>query len=294
MSGVLVAAGALLVAFVARDVFRTLFHPSGQGGLTIRVFRGVWALAGRRGAGARSLAGPVAMVLVIVLWVALSVLGWALVYLPALPEQFIFASGLEPQEEGDLLDALYYAWVTQATLGFGDIAPEGGVVRVLAPIQATLGFGLLTLVVTWVLSVYPALQRQRSAASLAHALRRSHEDHGWAVPDIHPTTLARQLERLADTLHGVRVDLAQYPSTFYFAAPASTLSLAAALPFAEKVAHADGHTDETRPAAAELAASLELLAATIAENHLRMPGAGAGEVLRAYRRHHGLPADLAA
>ena len=281
------AAGVLLILVVAREVFHSLFHPSGQG-LTSRVFQAVWALSGRAGRRARMLSGPVSMVLVIGLWVGLLVVGWALVYLPALPESFIFASSLEPRSERDFVDALYYAWVTQSTLGYGDIAPEDGLFRVLAPLQATLGFGLLTMVVTWVLSVYPALQRQRAAASLAHALRRSHEQRGESAADLHPTTLARQLERLATMLNSVRTDFTQYPSTFYFAAPATTLSLAAALPFVVSVAEADGYTDETRPAAAELKASLELFAAALAEQHLDVSAADRDEVLRAYRRHQGV------
>ena len=287
MSVVLPVAGVALIFVVAREVFHMLFHPAGQGGLTIRVFQAVWKLTGRFGAGARSLAGPLAMLLVIALWVVLMVVGWALIYLPALPDGFIFASPLDPADETGFLDAFYYAWVTQSTLGYGDIAPVDALLRVLAPLQATLGFALFTMVVTWVLSVYPALQRQRAAAGLAHLLRRSHE-RGASITEMHPTTAARQMERLSEMVNAVRVDFTQYPSTFYFAAPGSTLSLAAALPFAVGIAEADGYSAETQPAAAELASAIELFAASVGRQHLGMEDADATEVLTAYRRHQGL------
>lgn len=287
MSILLPALGAALVLVTLREVFHTLFHPSGQGRLTMGVFRAVWMLTGRVRDRARSLSGPVSMALVIALWIGVLVVGWALVYWPSMPDSFIYSSTLEPAAEDDFIDALYYAAVTQSTLGYGTVAPEQGIFRILAPLQATLGFALFTLVVTWVLSVYPALQRQRSAASLAHSLRLAHE-RSVPASNTHPGTLARQMEQLSQVLNDVRVDFLQYPSTFYFAAPARTLSLAAALPFAVALAQQDGYADETRPAAAQLASSLELFAAAIGEQHLKMPNADTNEVLRAYRRHQGL------
>lgn len=280
------AGGALLNLVIAREVFHTLFHPSGRGTLTMAVFRLVWRLTGRLGARARALAGPLAMLLVIAIWIGATVVGWALIYLPALPQSFVFASTLDPQAQDGMIDALYYAWVTQATLGYGDIAPRADTFRLLAPLQATLGFALFTLVVTWILAVYPALQRQRAAASMAHTLQRSHERHGFSPAEIHPTTLSRQLERLAEMLNGVRAELTQYPSTFYYAAPARTLSLAEALPLVSSIADPEHYGYEARAAAAELTSALELFAAALGEQHLGLPDADADEVLAAYRVHH--------
>lgn len=279
--------GALVIVVTLREVFHMLFHPSGQGRLTMGVFRAVWALSGQLGDRARSLAGPLSMVIVIALWIGVLIAGFSLIYWPSMPESFIYASPLEPKAEDDLIDALYYSWVTQSTLGYGTIAPEQGVFRIIAPLQATLGFALFTLFVTWVLSVYPALQRQRSAASSIHALRLAHER---SVPagSMHPTTFARQMEQLSQVINQVRVDFVQYPSTFYFAAPGQTLGIAHGLPFVAAVARVDGMADETRPAAAQLSSSLDLFVAAIAEQHLRMAGASTDEVIRAYRRHHGL------
>ncbi len=291
MSVVSTIAGALLVLGTLREVFHTLLHPSGHAQPTMSVFALVWRLSGRLGDRARSLSGPLAMVLVIVLWAMALVTGWALIYWPALPQDFILASPLAPRDEGGLLDALYFSWVTQATLGYGDIAPRGGTMRVLAPLQATIGFGFFTLVATWVLSVYPALHRQRAAATLAHALQRSYDSSSRRSSEGHPATLARQSERLSELVNSVRVDYIQYPSTFFFSAPERSLSLAAALPFIASLARGDRVPEQTREAAAELQASLDLLADTLGARHLGMPGASTDEVLAAYRRHHGLGAE---
>lgn len=198
MDALLIAAGATLIVLVVREIFHTLFHPSGHGDATMLVFRGMWSATGALGPRARALSGPLAMVVVIALWVGVMVLGWALVYLPALPDGFLLAPGLEPSEQDDLIDAVYYSWVNQTTLGYGDVVPLEGGYRMLGPLQATLGFGLLTMVVTRVLSIYPALHRRRSSTP---------EREGGAAR-------ARQLERLSERISEVRVDVVQYPSTF--------------------------------------------------------------------------------
>ena len=286
------AVGALAILVVCREVFHTLLHPAGQGGLTMRVFRAAWTLTGRLGPSARSLAGPSAMVCVIVLWISALVAGWALIYWPALPDDFIIASPLDTDEQDDFVDALYYSWVTQSTLGYGDIAPDTNLLRILAPLQATVGFGLFTLVVTWVLSVYPALHRQRATATVALALRRAHAQERAADDQPHPATLARQMERLAEMLAGVRIDLIQYPSSFYFAAPDPTAGLAAALPHVRALSRVEGLPAEAASAARELAEALALFAGTVADQHLGMAGAPVDEVLRAYRDHQGrLPGE---
>ena len=290
MGFLLVVAGVVVILVVLREVFHTLFHPTGEGGLTMGVFSAVWAVTGRLGDRARALAGPVSMVVIIALWATMLVLGWALVYLPALPDGFTLGSSLEPDQHDDLGTAIYYSWVTQSTLGYGDIAPRSQVLRILAPLQATIGFGVFTLVVTWVLSVYPALQRLRSAASLAHALKRSLERSSSPPREMH---LARQMERLADALNVARVDFIHYPSTFYFAAPSTSLGLADALPFVMDRASRDYESADTAAAAGELAASLDLFAATVAEQRLGMPDADAGEALRAFRDHYRVRGDTA-
>lgn len=277
-------AGGLLVALTLREVFHMLFHPSGQGGASMAVFRALWRATARLGTRGRTVAGPLGMTAVIVLWVGAMVLGFALVYWPSMPEAFAYASALEPRSEGDLIDAIYFSAVTQTTVGYGSIAPEQGIFRMLAPLQAALGFGLFTMVVSWVLSVYPALQRQRAAASSLHALRLAHERQAGAG-EVEPATLARQLEQVSEMLSQARVDFLQYPSTFFFAAPAPTFSLARALPFAQGLAERPGLDPAARPAAAQLGASLDLLADTLAEQHLDMAGAGTAAVLEAYRGH---------
>lgn len=285
MNVIAVAAGALLVVAALRDVFHTLFHPAGRGSIAMLVFRAVWAATARLGARARALSGPVALAGVITIWAGMLIVGWALVYWPWLPAGFVLADGLERDRVDGLLEAVYFSWVTQATLGFGDIVPTNATLRLLAPLQATIGFGLVTAAVTWVLSVYPALQRQRALAAMAHAVLRSRRASAADPRDLPAATAARQLQSLANGISGARADFLQYPSTFYFAAPDDESSLPRVLGELWEVAAAGSPRDELGLAARELEAALESLADVLGSQFLETDPS-VPEVGRAWRAHH--------
>ena len=112
------------------------------------------------------------------------------------------------------MDALYVSSVTLATLGFGDIVPQARWLRVATPVEALMGFSLITAAISWVLQVYPALNRRRSLAARVDLLRQ-----GGAAGRIdagRSALVASQLGELADGLTGLRVDLTQNSETYYF------------------------------------------------------------------------------
>jgi hypothetical protein len=207
------AGGAALVLVALRDIFHTIWHPSGRGGLSRRLMGVVWRV-GRRRRVLGPLSGPLAMVVVVLTWMLLILLGWALVYWPQLPGGFVFGSSLNPRSRAGLLDAVYLSTVTLATLGFGDIVPTADWLRIAVPVQALIGFALLTAAVSWVLQVYPALTRRRALAVRLSLLRRV--DTLGLVADPRSGLAAPLLEDLAVGLAQLRVDLTQYAETYYF------------------------------------------------------------------------------
>ena len=104
--------------------------------------------------------------------------------------------------------------VTLATLGFGDIVPTTEWLRVAVPLEAMLGFVLLTAAVTWVLQVYPALMRRRALAIRLSLLHRADAARVLAEEDV--PMAANLLEDLAGEVVQARVDLTQYAETYYF------------------------------------------------------------------------------
>lgn len=280
------AVGAALILLVLRDIFHTLGHPEGQGGLSRFVLRTMWRLSRFRGGRGRlaRLAGPLALLAVILVWGALAVAGWALLYWPSVPAGYVYASGSGGGYR--VLDALYISMVTLSTLGFGDITPAAGWLRIVTPLEAFFGFALLTVAVSWVLQIYPALTRRRVLAIRLSSLRRA--DVLVELPTADSVLLPAILEQLSTNIIQSRVDLSEYSETYYFRDADPNASLAAGLPYAAELARigATSARPDMRLAASLLSCALGDFA-DVLKDRFRHSGATVSEVLAAYAADHG-------
>ncbi|OEJ49571.1 potassium channel family protein [Streptomyces agglomeratus] len=277
--------GAALALLALRDVFHTLWHPTRHGGLSRRVMTIAWHLSagfGRRRA--VGLAGPLGMVTVVVLWAVTVIVGWALMYWPHLPAGFSFAAGLTPTEHSGFLDAVYISIVTMATLGLGDIAPADGWLRILGPLEAVVGFALLTATVTWVLGIFPALARRRAVALRISQLRRA----DMSERALSPPHAATMLQGLISDLAHVCVDFRQYTESYYFHDGDENTSLAANIMYLASLAERlpDAAGPDTSLARELLGVSLHDLAVTLDERFLHT-GGSTWQVLTRYAQDHG-------
>lgn len=214
------------------------------------------------------------------------ILGWTLVYWPHMPESFAFSPGLQPAARASVLDSAYLSLVAVATLGFGDIVPEAAWLRLVTPVQALIGFALLTAAVSWILQVYPALGRRRVFASRLELLQRS--DAAARLSDMDPVSAATLLNSVADGLVQVRVDLAQYAETYYFRDTDPRWSLPAVVGYTGELAEAGrsiGRT-EVRLAADALSGALDDFSELLRQR-FAPGGATVQQVLAAYAADHG-------
>lgn len=281
MTWILGIAGALLVAFTLRDIFHTLWHPRGFGSLGRKLFALVWRVTRRR---PTEVAGPLGILIVVGAWAAIIVAGWTLIYLPHMPDGFNFGSSLQPAKSSDLVESIYLSLVTVGTLGYGDITPAYPALRMLAPLQALMGFVLFTAAISWVLQVYPALSRRRAFAKRLSVMAET--DTVSLMTSGEPSVVSQLLHALVDDLLTVRVDLLQYGETYYFAEAEPDLSLAANLPYALDLAAAGRQSPslDVRHHAAMLEQAVENTASSLTEY---VDGATAREVLHAFAEDHG-------
>ncbi|WP_433917011.1 potassium channel family protein [Streptomyces sp. NBC_01744] len=277
--------GTLLVLAILRDVFHTLWHPTRHGGLSRLVMTAVWRLSAHLGPRRRpaGLAGPLGMVSVVVIWALVVAVGWALIYWPHMPERFSYAAGLTPAEHAGPLDALYISLVTLATLGLGDIAPTSGWLRVLTPVEALVGFVLLSATVAWTLGVYPALARRRAVA-----LRLSHVRRSRASADaLDSDGGAALLDGLASAVSVATVDFMQYPESYYFEDGDENTALPRHLGYAAALAEqaATARHPDVRLAGSVLGTALADLAESLDDRFLHTNGP-ARQVFAAYAVDH--------
>lgn len=215
MADVLITiAGAALIAIGLRDIFLTLFQPAGAGELSRWVTRGVWILAHRLQRSperAPGYAGPLGYVLAVAVWAATLVIGWALIYLPHIPEGFAFGTGLAPPEHGSFADAIYISLVNITSLGFGDIVPRDSGLRILSGTETIFGLGLLTASISWLISIHSALTRRETAARQVHLIREAEQRLGTPIVTADPELLERMLASVTEGVIGVRHDLIHLP-----------------------------------------------------------------------------------
>ena len=296
MALLLSALGVALNAIVLRDIFSTLFAPTGSGPLSGLVARHVWRVVrrvARRRPAALALAGPQALLCIIALWALALALGWAFIIWPHLPAGFHLSAGMERGEHGGFVDALYLSLVTLATLGYGDIVPRTAWLRLVVPAEALVGFGLGTASISWILSIAPVLARRRHLAREVFLLRRA--ARRVAIPsqgaDAH--ALGAVLLSLTEQVIALRNDLAQVPIIYYFHTPDRGSAIEVALPDLARLAGTAGRHDApaVRFQAVLLGEALADLATHVAETFLGGTRGTTEELLRAYAADHAHPLD---
>ena len=176
------------------------------------------------------------------------------------------------------------AVATVATLGLGDITPGEGWLRLVSPLEALVGFALLTATVSWVLAIYPALSRRRVLAIRLALLR----DTGLTTGRLDSTAGALLLDSLATEVVRVRIDFTQYAEAYYFHDGEDHSSLAATVGHAvvlARLGQAAGRP-EVRLAGDLLSGALQDLAAILDQRFLHTGGTPT-EVFAAYAADHG-------
>ena len=276
--------GLLLIAIALRDVFDVLFHLEGRGDLSQRILRAVWRTF-RRIANRRPrlfpVAGPFGVLAVITSWSTLMAAGWALLLWPHL-ESFRDADG-DPAQ-GGFLEALHISLVTLSTQGYADVAPIDDWLRVVGPIEALLGFALLTASVSWFLSVHPAVLRRRALAYELWLLR----DAGDAEQDS-ATLDENLLAELTSRVVAIERDLVAMPASYYFAEVDDRFSLAAELPHLRSLGRESataGGGAAVRQRARMLDAAIDDLLRTIGTRFQPEKPTDAEAALAAFARDH--------
>ncbi len=167
-------AGAVIVLIVGADIFYTVLFPaSGHGPLRRPLSRWIWhgfrLVAARLGKDRQrsvlSYSGPVMIAVSIAVWTALLVVGWALIFLPALGTAITASSGNTAR---GFAAAFYFSGFALTTLGMGDIVPHTGLYQWLTITEAVIGFATVSLVITYFMSVYGAITERRTFGAMMH------------------------------------------------------------------------------------------------------------------------------
>jgi hypothetical protein len=283
-------AGIALIAVAVRDVFDTLFHPHGRGVVSEALIRGVWRALHRvaRGRlGFLSYSGPAAFIIVVLTWVALVVVGFALIIVPHMPEQYLLAGGLDPNDTSGFVDAIYVSLVSMTSLGYGDITAESDALRLLGPAETMIGLGILTASISWILSIYGVLADYRSVSHEIALLCEAEDEVGIPLPRTEPDEAARTLAALTSKLVAARRDILHFPIAYYFHPRDPRYALSMLLPRLLSVTEecgAEGRAPSVRLEAARLRHAIDDFMGTIDDEFLGGRASSSAEAIARYQR----------
>jgi hypothetical protein len=203
---------------------------------------------------------------------------------PFLPEGFLFSTGLVPEDNAGFRDAIYLSMVTLATLGYGDITPQDTWLRIVAPLEAMLGFALITAAISWILSVNPILSRRRR---LARQVALLHENSHWATmveAEDSESSLTPVLLSLTEQVIAAQSDYEHAPITYYFRQTDRSAAMDVALPRLAMMADAASRhaASAVRMQAEMLRSAVHDLTAHIGADYLDLPDADVETILHAY------------
>lgn len=217
----------LLVALV--DVVTTTLSLKGAGVVSGRLASAIWSAAlalHRRWPSHERLAyvGPVILLAVISLWTVMMWLGWTLFFLLS-PGAVVGASYGAP---ADVLETAYFVGYTIITLGNGEYRPVGVFWQLMTLLASATGFFVVTLAITFLLSVLPAVVSKRQTALYIAGLGLEPQEilaRHWQGGDC--TALVDHLPTLTDGVASLAQKLLAYPVLHYFhsADPRSAFAL---------------------------------------------------------------------
>lgn len=188
------------------------------------VWRGVHWL-GRRWPGPtlRGMAGPSVLLAGFTLWALLLWIGWTLIFLA--DAQGVLAS--DTRSPATWLERAYFVGFSITTLGIGDYVANGGLWRVLTILAAVSGFTVLTLSITFLLSLLPAVASKRATANYLTALGGTPQKlvaQQWR--DGTCDSLLSHVPDLVAHIEGLAQQYAAYPLLHYYHGPERNSSLA--------------------------------------------------------------------
>ncbi len=218
-------AGVFLNAFVLLDVFLTVLDTNGRSLFSNRVYRGLWwgfrqlarLVPPKAHHDMLSLAAPLMIPVMIGVWTMGLVVGFALIYFGGLEPDDYFTGG---NSQPDLANALRISFVTLSTIGFVEISPSNMAYSVTVALEAILGSIVITLTVTYYLSVQGILSAfSRAGTLLIHRLDVAGED---SPPQLVSSkghdegAIKAHLQEMQDLVVDLHEGLHRYPIVYFF------------------------------------------------------------------------------
>ena len=208
---VLEIVGTAITLLTLREIFGDIFHPARGGNLSDWIGR--FCSTSLRHTRYRSAVGPIALVAVLLSWVLLLAFGFAVIYFGLYPQDFVTTSPESLSFLSRVVHCVYFSFGALCTFGTFDLNPRTDWLRIIVAAEGVIGISMITASVSWLVLLYPALERQRYIARHISLLEEAEKESGLSsVTEFG----APFLMRLARELLQVRLDVWLFPISLYF------------------------------------------------------------------------------
>lgn len=184
----LTGGGIILLALVFFDIYATILRATKHPGpFSELINRGSWwialnltkKLSRRLRHRILSSIGPLLMPTLIAVFILVLICGFALIYLPRIETEFKIS---DAPVYSSVFEAFYFSGITFLTIGYGDILPISGFMRIAAIVEGASGIAIFSLSITYLLTVYSALERKRAVAlKFYHQARQGADIPGFLI-----------------------------------------------------------------------------------------------------------------
>jgi hypothetical protein len=222
---VLEIVGAVLTVLTLIDVFLTVLYARfGTSIFSNRVGRGTWRVfrfIAESFPGPRktllAFGGPAILVVNVLVWASALTLGNALVFYPKLGTSIQLPTGDTPT---DFVSALYAAANSMSIVGSGNFSPQTAPFKLLYIFNSLVGVAMVSLVVTYFMQIYTALQRRNVATLRGQFATNCTGDAAELLagicPDGDPSNAVSRIADLAAAMTDVKEAHHFYSMLIYF------------------------------------------------------------------------------
>lgn len=180
-------AGVLIVVFVIVNVFISTLAPRGSRLFTQRILKWIWSFFYWLGNGKGTnkilnYAGLATLVVLLVVWISIFWLGNSLIFMSS--DGSIVST--PTNADTNPLEKVYFVGYVMSTLGNGDFKPSGNLWMIYTSIISFSGFIMISIIVSYLISVSSGEIHKRKASGYIHSLGTSPADillNGWNGKD---------------------------------------------------------------------------------------------------------------
>lgn len=227
MSFIFAVSGVIITLLIIIDILQTTFFLNGAGFLSGKISFGIWKILLKIHCKLHShkflsYTGGSIILITFIIWGLLFLIGITLIFFSSETSVININTNLS----ASLWEKVYYVGFTVTTLGIGDFVAGSKLWQIITILSAVTGFFLLTLLITYLISLLTSVKKKRTLASIINNVGKSPKDFLLQLKTRDNfNNLSGLLNSFIKQVNSITQDHLTYPALHYFHSSNKTLLL---------------------------------------------------------------------